>query len=61
MSNSITDTAVTLQRTIDRRREALRAVENAPNRGQWDYPTALRLAEERLGEAENALRAYLTH
>jgi hypothetical protein len=45
------------RRLVERRLESLRAVEDAPNRGQWDYPTGLRLAQERLDEAREALRS----
>lgn len=45
------------QRLVERRLETVRAIENAPNRGQWDYETALRSAAKRLDEARHALRA----
>ena len=44
------------QRIIEKRRESLRMVENAPNRGQWDYRAGLREAEKRLAEAEAELK-----
>ncbi len=44
------------QRLVACRLEALRSVEDAPNRGMWDYPTALRLAQESRDEALEALR-----
>ena len=48
---------IAARRLVERRLETLRATTDAPNRGMWDYPSALRAAQKRLDDARKALEA----